>query len=362
MIRTLLTILLLAAMLIGLPLAGVALQGRSLQTFTEFPPLTRYVEHAPFSWMAFSLLALAILVFVLPFDFRTFRARESRARPVAPFPRWGWAGVGLGMTAWVVTWTRMPALAPLQPFTFTPLWIGYIITVNALTYRLAGRCMMTQRPRFFGGLFFLSAGFWWFFEYLNRFVQNWYYTGLGTFSPLAYFGYATFPFATVLPAVLGTYEFLAADPRRGAGLDDFPAIRLRHPRLGAALTLSLAAAGLAGIGVWPDYLFPLLWVAPLYIVTPVEVLAGRESLLAPIGRGHWRQAYLLAAAALVCGFFWEMWNYGSVARWIYEVPYVGGVRLFEMPLLGYAGYLPFGLQCAVIARLFFPDQEDFFSR
>jgi hypothetical protein len=26
-------------------------------------------------------------------------------------------------------------------------------------------------------------------------------------------------------------------------------------------------------------------------------------------------------------------------------------RIFEMPLLGYAGYLPFGIECAAIAAL-----------
>jgi hypothetical protein len=55
-------------------------------------------------------------------------------------------------------------------------------------------------------------------------------------------------------------------------------------------------------------------------------------------------------AALICGFFWEMWNYGSMARWIYNVPYVNRFHLFEMPVLGYAGYLPFGVECAVAAQ------------
>jgi hypothetical protein len=30
---------------------------------------------------------------------------------------------------------------------------------------------------------------------------------------------------------------------------------------------------------------------------------------------------------------------------------VGAFRLFEMPVLGYAGYLSFGIECAVIAAL-----------
>jgi hypothetical protein len=33
------------------------------------------------------------------------------------------------------------------------------------------------------------------------------------------------------------------------------------------------------------------------------------------------------------------------------VPYVQRFQLFEMPLLGYAGYLPFGLECALVMDL-----------
>ena len=58
-----------------------------------------------------------------------------------------------------------------------------------------------------------------------------------------------------------------------------------------------------------------------------------------------------ALAALLCGFFWEMWNFHSLAKWIYQVPYVQRYPIFEMPLLGYAGYLPFGLECALLGMI-----------
>ena len=58
-----------------------------------------------------------------------------------------------------------------------------------------------------------------------------------------------------------------------------------------------------------------------------------------------------ALAALACGFFWEMWNYFSLAKWEYSVPLVHRFLIFEMPLLGYGGYLPFGLECMVIGAM-----------
>jgi hypothetical protein len=39
-----------------------------------------------------------------------------------------------------------------------------------------------------------------------------------------------------------------------------------------------------------------------------------------------------------------MWNYFSYPKWIYHVPWGNWLHIFEMPLLGYGGYLPFALE------------------
>jgi len=224
--------------------------------------------------------------------------------------------------------------------------------VNALTSRRTGQCMLTHQPRFFLALFPVSAVFWWIFEYLNRFVQNWYYMGVGSLAPWEYFVFATLPFSTVLPAVMGTYQLLATCPRLSGQLINYFPLPFINSRSVAALVLVLSAAGLAGIGLWPDYLFPLLWLAPLGLLASLQILSGRPPVLfADLLRGDWRRIVLLALAALICGFFWEMWNYASMAKWTYAVPFVNRFHIFEMPALGYAGYLPFGLECALIADL-----------
>jgi hypothetical protein len=46
-----------------------------------------------------------------------------------------------------------------------------------------------------------------------------------------------------------------------------------------------------------------------------------------------------------------MWNYFSLAKWEYSVPLVHRFLIFEMPVLGYGGYLPFGLECFVISAM-----------
>jgi hypothetical protein len=321
--------------------------------YLEFPPRTQFIEHAPFSWVAFVLFgALALLAFaglvylLLP---RGAVAAQSRVTP-GPFPWWGWLAVlRLGL-CWLLAWSRFAWFRPFQAHTFTPLWLSYILFVNALTYRRVGRCLVTHWPRFFLALFPLSALFWWYFEYLNRFVQNWHYIGIETFGPLTYAIHATLAFATVLPAVLSTTEWLRSYPALGAHRFRL-AVQVQNRRLAAAAALLAAGAGLLFLGVWPDYLFPLLWIAPLVLIVALQVLRGEPTVFAPLARGNWRIVALPALAALLCGLLWEMWNAYSYARWVYTVPFVQGFEIFEMPLLGYAGYLPFGLECVVIAGL-----------
>lgn len=345
-------------LLILLPLLGMTLADKPLDVYFEFPPLTRSIRHAPFSWAVFAGLAILIAITVLPFLLAAFQKPKTRPsqnqKPenARDFPWWGWVSLAVGCLSWILAWTRFDAFQAFQIFTFTPLWLSTIGVVNALTWMRTGRCMLTHRPRYTALLFVISAGFWWYFEYLNRFVQNWHYEGIEGLSPLRYILFATPPFATVLPAVLGVFELMQTGTRHGMRLDEFPAIRLRHPEWVAWPVALLSGLGLFAVGLYPDLLFPLLWVAPLLIITSIQCVDKERTLFASLEEGHWRDLYLLAVSALVCGFLWELWNMHSLAKWTYAIPFVQRFHLFEMPLLGYAGYLPFGLECAVIAELF----------
>ncbi|MBW2675319.1 MAG: hypothetical protein JRD89_18220 [Deltaproteobacteria bacterium] len=46
-----------------------------------------------------------------------------------------------------------------------------------------------------------------------------------------------------------------------------------------------------------------------------------------------------------------MWNWKSLAKWGYSIPFVHRYPIFEMPILGYAGYLPFGIECAIVGAI-----------
>ncbi|NQT68773.1 MAG: hypothetical protein HQ552_04260 [Desulfobacteraceae bacterium] len=351
--NVLLKFLILASMLLGLPMLGIVLAGYPIVRYLEFPPETLYISHAPFSWVAFTAYTLFITAVVLPLFIpviRSIRRTIPDSVTVFPFPWWGRLGVITGMLFWILAWTRFSWFAGLQPHTFTPLWLSYILVINALCYRRTGRCMLINRRRYFLLLFPASAAFWWFFEYLNRFVQNWHYTGVH-YGAVKYFCLATLPFSTVLPAVLGTREWIAGFPWMRQGFKNFLPLGFSHPKIAAQTALVISACGLTGIGIWPDYLFPLLWVSPLMIIVSLQALMRERHVLSDIFKGDWRGAISSAAAALFCGLFWEMWNYYSLAKWQYSVPFVHRFQIFEMPLLGYAGYLPFGLECLVIGDL-----------
>lgn len=121
----------------------------------------------------------------------------------------------------------------------------------------------------------------------------------------------------------------------------------------AALSAT-ALCGLAGIVFFPQLAFPLLWVSPLTLFLAQQVLRGEPTVLDGLRSGDWRLAVRFALAALICGGFWELWNYHSHAKWVYAVPFVHAFTFFEMPAVGYAGYLPFGLECAAVAAWVLP--------
>jgi len=105
------------------------------------------------------------------------------------------------------------------------------------------------------------------------------------------------------------------------------------------------------LGLYPNYAFALLWISPLLILVSLQVLLKETHIFSPLGNGDWRFVLASALAALFCGVFWELWNFYSLAKWVYHVPFVQRFHLFEMPVLGYAGYLPFGLECSVVAEM-----------
>ncbi len=339
-------------MLIGLPFFGILLGGYPVGRYLEFPPGRRYVHPAPFSATVFFIYTIIIVLCILPVFIRFLKYLQQPEEThfhARPFPWWGKTGLITGAVTWFFAWTRFSWFAPLQPHTFAPLWISFILAVNGWCYQRTGHCMIIDRPKYFFFLFPASSVFWWFFEYLNRFVQNWSYTGVH-YNAKEYFLYATISFSTVLPAVLGTRELIESTLWINIFKRFYP-VKISQSRILIWEILTVSAAGLLFIGIKPDIFFSFLWVSPLLIIVSLQSLMGEKHIFSHLSTGDWRFLISCATAALVCGLFWEMWNYYSLAKWEYTVPFVNRFKIFEMPLLGYAGYLPFGMECAVIGNM-----------
>lgn len=348
------TLLAWAALLAAAPLLGAAAAGSLSADRFAIPPRPGGSAHGSFSWPAFlavAVLGAAVLGPVARRAATSFRrSPPAPAPPARPFPPWGWAALGFGALAWAVAWGQGLCLDALRPYTFTPLWLAYIGVMNALCVRATGRSPLTREPGFFLALFPASALFWWVFEYLNRFVGNWSYEG-EAFGPLGYVALASLCFSTVLPAVWSTRAWLLSRPALRRAFGRVPPLPPRCGRIPTSAAGLLAAGLLAATAAWPAALYPLLWVAPLVLLCALAARRGRPQPLAPLRGEDWTAPAASALAGLVCGFFWEMWNAFSLLRWVYHIPGVDRFRIFEMPLLGYLGYLPFGLLCAAVGEL-----------
>ena len=79
-----------------------------------------------------------------------------------------------------------------------------------------------------------------------------------------------------------------------------------------------------------------------------------KSVLDPVAQGNWSTFFRFGLASLICGFCWETWNYYALAKWVYSVPWTHRFLIWEMPLIGFAGYLPFGVECAAVTAWILP--------
>ncbi len=253
-------------------------------------------------------------------------------------PLHGWIGLGLIVVFWILNWTLTGARTH---WGFFPLWLGYCLAMDGLVFWRTGTSLLTRSPRRYVGLFLVSAPVWWIFELLNLRTQNWMYIGVELFTPLQYVFWTTLSFTTVIPAVFGSAEFVASF--------DFVKRLRRGPVIGTdkRTTLTFFVLGwimLVVMLVWPRIFFPFIWLSLYFILEPVNVWMGNRSLGDWTKKGDWRPVICLWLGVLLTAFFWEMWNYYSYPKWIYHVPWGNWLHIFEMPLLGYGGYLPFALE------------------
>lgn len=276
----------------------------------------------------------------------------SLARPIPATLLAIHGGIGCILIAlfWPLNWF-LPDHTLRTAYLFFPLWLGYILVVDALVLHRTGSSPLQRSRAHFLITFVVSAPAWWLFELINARTQNWQYLGRESFSNLEYFILATISFSTVMPAVFGTAE-LARSFRWMTRFSQGVPLR---PTRANCLALFCAGWGMLGLTLlWPKYCYPMVWTSMCLILEPCNVWRKHPNLFDWLSRGDWRPVVALSTGALTCGFFWELWNFYSYPKWIYHTPGVQFLHVFEMPLLGYLGYLPFAWELFALRNLLAP--------
>jgi hypothetical protein len=128
----------------------------------------------------------------------------------------------------------------------------------------------------FLGLFVFSVPLWWFYELMNSFVHNWHY-------------------------IFAHSQFSHCAP-----------VQVRRSQLHLSVLIGIAAFFV--LPIFPNETFPLVWISPLLLLKPLAYIADTPSC---------QLAGSIMIATLFTGLWWETWNYYSLPKWVYTIPYLG---------------------------------------
>lgn len=230
----------------------------------------------------------------------------------------------------------------------TPLcWSGLILFLDALNFHISGSSLIRTRTKEFLWMLPCSIALWYFFEFYNLFIHNWHYVGLPESKLLRYSGYF-WSFATIWPGVIEIFELIR-------NLHIVKAVHVKPINLTKTFLFTSFAFGTFCMIlplVVPTYVAAFLaapiWLGVIFILDPVNCVNNRYSLWEDLGQGQLTTLIQLFLTGFLAGIIWEFWNYWATAKWIYTVPILGEMKLFEMPVIGYLGFLPFAVEVVVM--------------
>lgn len=231
---------------------------------------------------------------------------------------------------------------PLLFFFYVTSWWSYIIFMDTVLSRRVGRYTFLNRN--LPIIVVISCGFWCLFELVNLRLENWFYINIPHDTIIRYSGYLL-AYGTVIPAISLTACALQPLFRR-TGKPVFPRVR-NYPvyAIGAGIVMLLLTM------IFPEYLFPLAWLFAIPLIDGINYHAGFRSFMSDIERGDTGRLFSALLSGLACGVLWETWNFLCPVRWVYTVPFFENLKVFEMPLPGYAGFPVFGVETMAFVSL-----------
>src|SRR5690242_20705105 len=265
-----------------------------------------------------------------------FFRRRSR-----PFPAYGW--VGLAALA-IAEWLMFHGIEPVATF-FTPIaWTAYALIADAGVFSIRGHSRLRNSAAEFARLALLSVPLWFIFEAYNLRLANWTYVGgLPLPLPVRWLAYG-WAFATIWPGI-----FLSADLIESFGWWENPVRPIVFSRRAENAFMIAGAILLIVPIVLPrplgSFLFGAVWVGFVFLLDPINFRLGLPSFETDLAAGRVGRFFSFLLSGWVCGWLWEFWNFWAAAKWNYIFPIMQRDKIFEMPALGYLGFLPFALEC-----------------
>lgn len=295
----------------------------------------------------FGIIAVFAAAFLL---IRRYRAQ----RRSAPIPRRTWVGAGIVFGGQLLA---LLGVAPVMLF-FTPIvWTGYILWVDGAVDSLRGSSLLRSHPAEFAWLAAASIPLWLLFEAYNLRLDNWLYLGLPGNWWLRQLGYV-WAFATIWPGIFETAMLLRAldwnAPKPDGAKKPPPPVSAKAATAVSFLGLLMVTTPVLLPPRIGTYLFGSVWLGFIFLLEPINLRTGRASLWRDWRNGDSSRLRALLWAGLLCGLWWEFWNWFAAARWFYIVPILPEWKVFAMPLPGYLGFPAFAVECYALFALIAP--------
>lgn len=244
------------------------------------------------------------------------------------------AGFWLSGSEWDGFSSAAPAaiVNPQATLLTTLMLAGYVLLVNHMIKLLTGKNLLKVQRDYLMWMGAAGAMLVWLLVYLNLFVASWatqpdnQALQLLLYTPL---------FAILAPAALSTRALLGSLPGALKRLSrGFPLPVPGDEALVVGLGV-VAMTGLLGGAAWPGQLFWVMWLAPLLLLTVLQLMWQESTIFSGLKNGDWGRVICAALSGIMVA------NFAVIA---YQVN--GGILVINLhPLLAQPGYALFGLLC-----------------
>ena len=180
----------------------------------------------------------------------------------------------------------------------------------------------------------LSIFIWLLFEAYNFVLNNWSYTNAPLQMWQRWLGYAV-SFATVLPGIFITSDIVETlfRPASRSPASEYERLSAKPDSASAPLFLAIGLTLTIAPLLWPRYLFPAVWLGPIFLLDPLLEKVRIQSLSLNIFSGYRIRVWSLMLGGLLCGVMWEFWNFWAGSKWNHRA--FDRWKVFEMPILGF---------------------------